>query len=426
MTQVRNKTTAKAKSAASGTISPLAPKKFASLPPLAGARLAVGEAGIRYKNRTDVLLAVFAPGTQVAGVFTKSKTASAPVEWCKANLKTGSARALVVNSGNANAFTGKAGIEGARAVAQSAAASVGCRASEVFLASTGVIGEPLPAEKITRLLGSLAQDMASDGWRAAAEAIMTTDTFPKMATAAASIDGRKVTINGFAKGSGMIAPDMATMLAFIVTDANLPAGVLQELLEAGVKPSFNSITVDSDTSTSDTLLLFATGKGAAHPTIGKANDKRLGDFRAKLDAVLLDLALQVVRDGEGAQKLIRIDVTGAENDLAARRIALSVANSPLVKTAIAGSDANWGRVVMAVGKAGEKADRDKLAIRFGGVLVAEKGDRAANYNEAAATKAVSGREVEVAVDLALGKGRATVWTCDLTHGYIDINASYRS
>jgi glutamate N-acetyltransferase/amino-acid N-acetyltransferase len=426
MTQVRNKTTAKAKSAASGALSPLAPKKFASLPPLAGARLAVGEAGIRYKNRTDVLLAVFAPGTQVAGVFTKSKTASAPVEWCKANLKSGSARALVVNSGNANAFTGKAGIEGARAVAQSAAASVGCRASEVFLASTGVIGEPLPAEKITRLLGSLAQDMASDGWRAAAEAIMTTDTFPKMATAAASIDGRKVTINGFAKGSGMIAPDMATMLAFVVTDASLPAPVLQELLEAGVKPSFNSITVDSDTSTSDTLLLFATGKGAAHPAINKSNDKRLGDFRAKLDGVLLDLALQVVRDGEGAQKLIRIEVSGAENDAAAKRIALSVANSPLVKTAIAGSDANWGRVVMAVGKAGEKADRDKLAIRFGGVLVAEKGDRAASYNEAAATRAVSGREVEIAVELALGKGRATVWTCDLTHGYIDINGSYRS
>ena len=423
MTQVRSKKTTKATSAA---ISPLAPKKFASLPPLAGARLAVGEAGIRYRNRTDVLLAVFAPGTQVAGVFTKSKTASAPVEWCKANLKAGTARALVVNSGNANAFTGKAGMDGARAVAQSAAGSVGCRASEVFLASTGVIGEPLPAEKITKLLGSLAQDMASDGWRAATEAIMTTDTFPKMATAAASIDGRKVTINGIAKGSGMIAPDMATMLAFVVTDANLPAAVLQECLQAGVGPSFNAITVDSDTSTSDALLLFATGKGASHPAITKANDKRIGDFRAKLDAVLLDLALQVVRDGEGAQKLIRIDVTGAENDIAAKRIALSIANSPLVKTAIAGSDANWGRVVMAVGKAGEKADRDRLAIRFGGVLVAEKGDRAANYNEAAATRAVSGREVEIAVELALGKGRARVWTCDLTHGYIDINGSYRS
>ena len=433
MTQVRNKVPAKVRPVLKAVreggmhkISPLAPRSFATLPPLAGVRLASGEAGIRYRNRTDVLLAVFAPGTQVAGVFTKSKTASAPVDWCKANLKGGSARALVVNSGNANAFTGKAGMEGARAVAQSAAASVGCRASEVFLASTGVIGEPLPAEKITRLLGTLAHDMSSGGWRTAADAILTTDTFPKMATAAASIDGKKVTINGIAKGSGMIAPDMATMLAFVVTDANLPASVLQELLDAGVKPSFNSITVDSDTSTSDTLLLFATGKGASHPAISKANDKRLVNFRARLDAVLLDLALQVVRDGEGAQKLIRIDVTGAENDAAAKRIALSIANSPLVKTALAGSDANWGRVVMAVGKAGEKADRDTLSIRFGGQLVAEKGDRAAKYDEAAATKAVSGREVEIAVDLALGKGQARVWTCDLTHGYVDINGSYRS
>jgi len=433
MTQVRKKAPAKMRpvlkavcEAGMHKISPLAPKNFANLPPLAGVRLASGEAGVRYMNRTDVLLAVFAPGTQVAGVFTKSKTASAPVDWCKANLKGGTARALVVNSGNANAFTGKQGMEGARAVAQSAAASVGCRASEVFLASTGVIGEQLPAEKITKLLGALAQDMSSGGWRAAANAILTTDTFPKMATATASIDGKKVTINGIAKGSGMIAPDMATMLAFVVTDANLPAPVLQELLDAGVKVSFNSITVDSDTSTSDTLLLFATGKGASHPAITKANDKRLVNFRARLDGVLLDLALQVVRDGEGASKLIRVDVTGAENDAAAKRVALSIANSPLVKTAIAGSDANWGRVVMAVGKAGEKADRDTLTIRFGSQLVAEKGNRAAKYDEAAATKAVSGREVEIAVDLALGKGAARVWTCDLTHGYIDINGSYRS
>ncbi|MDE2111894.1 MAG: bifunctional glutamate N-acetyltransferase/amino-acid acetyltransferase ArgJ [Alphaproteobacteria bacterium] len=433
MTQVSKKTPAKAHPAQQATpadslrpVSPLTPKKFANLPPLAGVRLATGAAGVRYQNRTDVLLAVFAEGTQVAGVFTKSKTASAPVEWCKANVKNGSARALVVNSGNANAFTGKAGLEGARSIAQSAAASVGCRATEVFLASTGVIGEPLPAEKITKLLGTLTQDMSSSGWRAAAEAIMTTDTFPKLATAAASIDDKKVTINGIAKGSGMIAPDMATMLSFVVTDANLPASVLQELLGAGVKPSFNSITVDSDTSTSDTLLLFATGKGASHVAVAKANDKRLNDFRAKLDAVLLDLALQVVRDGEGAQKLIRVDVCGAENDVAAKRIALSIANSPLVKTAIAGSDANWGRVVMAVGKAGEKADRDRLKIFFGSQLVAEKGERAAKYDEAAATKAVSGLEVEIAVDLALGKGKARVWTCDLTHGYIDINGSYRS
>ncbi len=295
-----------------------------------------------------------------------------------------------------------------------------------FLASTGVIGEPLPAKKITAILGTLAQQGAAGGWRAAAEAIMTTDTYPKLATATAEIDGHKVTINGICKGSGMIAPDMATMLAFVFTDANLPAPVLQELLSRGVKGSFNSITVDSDTSTSDTLLMFATGKGAHHPAISKANDKRLADFIRKLDALLLDLALQVVRDGEGAQKLIRIDVTGAESDDAARRIALSVANSPLVKTAIAGGDANWGRIVMAVGKAGEAADRDRLKIAFGEQVVADKGARAPNYNEAAATKAASGREVEIAIDVGIAKGKARVWTCDLTHGYIDINGSYRS
>jgi glutamate N-acetyltransferase/amino-acid N-acetyltransferase len=369
---------------------------------------------------------MFAPGTQVAGVFTKSKTASAPVEWCQQQVRNGTARALVVNSGNANAFTGKAGFEGARAVAQSAAAIVGCRAQEVFLASTGVIGEPLPAEKITRMLGTIAQNAAATGWRAAAEAIMTTDTYPKLATATARIDDHRVTINGIAKGSGMIAPDMATMLSFVFTDASLPAPVLQELLSAGVKPSFNAITVDSDTSTSDTLLLFATGKGAHHPVITKATDKRLTDFKRKLDEVLLNLALQVVRDGEGAQKLIRIDVGGAQSDDSAKRIALSVANSPLVKTAIAGNDANWGRIVMAVGKAGEPADRDKLKIAFGAQVVAEKGERAPNYNEAAATKAVSGREVDVTIELGLGKGRARVWTCDLTEGYIRINGSYRS
>jgi glutamate N-acetyltransferase/amino-acid N-acetyltransferase len=407
-------------------ISPLAPARFATLPPLAGVRLATGEAGIKYKNRTDVLLAVLAPGTQVAGVFTRSKTASAPVDWCRTQLKHGGARALVVNSGNANAFTGQAGMGGVRAVAEAAAATVGCRASEIFLASTGVIGEPLPAEKITRILGRVAEETSASGWRAAAEAIMTTDTYPKLASASAMIDGTKVTINGIAKGSGMIAPDMATMLAFIFTDAALPAGVLQECLAAGTGPSFNSITVDSDTSTSDTLLLFATGKGARHAAITKASDKKLTDFRRKLDGLLLELALAVVKDGEGAQKLIRVDVSGAESHDAARRVALSIANSPLVKTAIAGNDANWGRVVMAVGKAGEAADRDKLKISFGGHVVAEKGQRADKYDEKAATKAVAGREVEIAVELGIGKGIARVWTCDLTHGYIDINGSYRS
>jgi glutamate N-acetyltransferase/amino-acid N-acetyltransferase len=310
--------------------------------------------------------------------------------------------------------------------AELAAKAIGCRPGQIFLGSTGVIGEPLPAGRIARILATLADEGAADGWRAAAEAIMTTDTYPKLATASAMIDGKHVTINGIAKGSGMIAPDMATMLSFVFTDASLPGPVLQDLLSGAVETSFNAITVDSDTSTSDTLLLFATGKGAHHATISKASDKRLNEFRHKLDAVLLDLALQVVRDGEGAQKLIRIDVTGAESDEAAKRVALSVANSPLVKTAIAGDDANWGRIVMAVGKAGEAADRDKLRIAFGNHVVAEKGERAAKYDEAAATKAVKGREVEIAIDLGLGKGKARVWTCDLTHGYIDINGSYRS
>ena len=407
-------------------VSPLAPKTIAKLPPLAGVRLATGAAGVRYKNRTDVLLVLLAPGTQVAGVFTTSKTASAPVLWCREKIANAEARVLVVNSGNANAFTGKAGWEGVRTIAAEAAAAAGCRAQEVFMASTGVIGEPLPTEKIAAVLADLVTQGAAGNWGAAADAIMTTDTYPKTATATAQIDGVKVTINGIAKGSGMIAPDMATMLSFVFTDANLPASVLQDCLNAAVGPSFNSITVDSDTSTSDTLLLFATGKGGRHAPIAKASDKKLTQFRRALDELLLDLALQVVRDGEGAQKLIRIDVSGAESDHAAKRIALSVANSPLVKTAVAGNDANWGRIVMAVGKSGEAADRDLLKIAFGGHVVAEKGMRADKYNEALATKAVSGREVQIAVEIGLGKGQARVWTCDLTHGYIDINGSYRS
>jgi glutamate N-acetyltransferase/amino-acid N-acetyltransferase len=313
-----------------------------------------------------------------------------------------------------------------RTVAMSAAGIAGCKAQEVFVASTGVIGEPLPADKITRILGSVAQDAAMSGWKAAAEAIMTTDTFPKLATASTKIDGYRVTINGIAKGSGMIAPDMATMLSFVFTDANLPSSVLQELLASGVRNSFNAITVDSDTSTSDTLMLFATGKGSSHPSIAKANDKRLNEFKRALDELLLSLALQVVRDGEGARKLIRIDLTGAASDESARKVALAIANSPLVKTAVGGGDANWGRIVMAVGKAGEPADRDKLKIAFGAQVVAEKGVRANSYNEAAATKAASGREVQIAVDLGLGKGQARIWTCDLTEGYIRINGSYRS
>src|SRR5471032_766081 len=382
-------------------VSPLAPKSFPKLPPLAGVRLATGAAGARYEDRTDVLMALLSTGTQIAGAITTSKTASAPVLWCRGELKYGEARVLVVYSGNANAFTGKAGQDGVRAIAEEAAAVARCRGSEVFMASTGVIGEPLPAEKITKVLSRLVGEGAAGNWRAAADAIMTTDTYPKAATATAHIDGVKVTINGIAKGSGMIAPDMATMLSFVFTDANLPSSVLQECLSAGVGPSFNSITVDSDTSTSDTLMLFATGKGGKHTAIAKASDKKLTEFRRALDGVLLDLALQVVRDGEGAQKLVRIDVTGAESDKAAKRIGLSIANSPLVKTAMAGSDANWGRIVMAVGKAGEAADRDRLRISFGGHLVAEKGQRAAKYDEKIATRAVSGRDVEILVELGL-------------------------
>jgi glutamate N-acetyltransferase/amino-acid N-acetyltransferase len=411
---------------AGSQISPLAPKNFANLPPLAGVRLTTGQAGIKYRDRADVLFMVLAPGTHVAGVLTKSKTSSAPVDWCRKLLPAGTARVLVVNSGNANAFTGRAGIEAVREVAESTAGAVGCRANEVFLASTGVIGEPLPFQKITRILGQLAEAGAAGGWRDAAEAIMTTDTFPKLATAMAYIDGHRVTLNAIAKGSGMIAPDMGTMLAFVFTDARLPAAVLQPLLAEGASRSFNCITVDNDTSTSDTLLLFATGKGGAHPAITKPGDKRLDQFKDRLNAVLLDLALQVVRDGEGASKLITVDVTGAQTNESAKKIALAIANSPLVKTAIAGSDANWGRVVMAVGKAGEPADRDKLKIMFGSHVVADKGERAPTYNESLASKAVAGSEVTISVDLGIGKGKARVWTCDLTEGYIRINGSYRS
>ncbi len=426
MTQHRKRLEkAAAKPAGIHRVSPLAPKRFVKLPALRGVLLAAGEAGVRYKGRTDVMLALFASGTKVAGVFTQSKTASAPVHWCKAALKRGTARALVVNSGNANAFTGKAGFAGAKAVAAAAAEVAGCDPEEVYLASTGVIGEPLPSEKITRVLGSVKKRAAENRWREAAEAIMTTDTYPKMAKATARIRGVEVQINGMCKGSGMIAPDMATMLAFVMTDAKLPQRVLQELLSEGVRPSFNSITVDSDTSTSDTLLLFATGVAGNKP-VRSATDPALRDFKKKLEEVLLSLALQVVRDGEGAGKCIKINVAGAESDEAAKRVALSIANSPLVKTAIAGNDANWGRVVMAIGKSGENADRDRLRIWFGKQLVAEKGDRAPKYNEEKATKEVSKLDVEISVDLRLGRGKARVWTCDLTHGYIDINGSYRS
>ncbi len=405
--------------------SPLAPEASPTLPPIAGVRLAAHACGVRYKDRTDVCLMAFDPGTTVAGVFTRSLTASAPVERCRKHLKGGKARAILVNSGNANAFTGKVGTASVDRTVKAAANQLGCKPTEVFVASTGVIGEPLPDERITSALRGLVGDLKPDAWASAAAAIMTTDTFAKLVTCTAAIDGVPVTINGIAKGSGMIQPDMATMLAFLATDAKLPSAVLQALLARGTDRSFNCITVDSDTSTSDTLILCATGQ-AKHRAVKSAGDRHLADFRAKLDELLSELACLVVRDGEGAQKFITIDVAGAASDKAARRIGLAVANSPLVKTAIAGGDANWGRIVMAVGKAGEKADRDRLRIGIGGVTIAEKGQRRPHYDEGPVAQHIKGRDIAIAIDVGVGKGKARVWTCDLTHGYIDINADYRS
>ena len=410
----------------STAVSPLAPTDVPELPPLAGVRLATAAAGIRYKGRTDVLLALLDPGTTVAGVFTTSKCPSAPVEWCREKLKGGKARALVVNSGNANAFTGKTGRASTALTAKIAAKAVGCTVDDIFLASTGVIGEPLDANKFDGVLGTLAQQAEPDRWHDAAKAIMTTDTFFKVATATVKIGKAKVTINGMAKGAGMIAPDMATMLSFVFTDAPLSAGVLQSLLKTGVADTFNAVTIDGDTSTSDTLLAFATGAAKDAPKISRASDPRLKAFVKAFNAVLADLAEQVARDGEGARKLVEILVEGAVSKASARRIAMSIANSPLVKTAIAGEDANWGRVVMAVGKAGEPADRDRLEIAFGDIVVAEKGERAPGYDEAATSAYMKGQELGIRVGLGLGTGKATVYTCDLTHGYIDINGSYRS
>jgi glutamate N-acetyltransferase/amino-acid N-acetyltransferase len=408
------------------SISPLAPTSIPELPAIAGARFATAAAGIRYPDRTDVMLAVFDQGTSVAGVFTRSKCPSAPVDWCRTRIRGLRARALVVNSGNANAFTGKSGREACAFTAKLAAAAVGCKVAEVFLASTGVIGEPLPAHAFAGVMTKLVAAATPDGYGEAAKAIMTTDTFPKLATASARIAGATVTINGFAKGAGMIAPDMATMLAFIFTDAPIAAPVLQTLLRAGVADTFNAVTIDGDTSTSDTVLAFATGAAAAAPRIKSVHDPRLVPFRKAFDAVLANLAEQVARDGEGARKLVEIVVEGAVSKHSARRIALSIANSPLVKTAIAGEDANWGRVVMAVGKAGEPADRDRLSIWFGGIRVAHKGARDPGYDEAAVSAAMKRPEIALKVALGLGKGRDRVLTCDLTKEYIAINGDYRS
>lgn len=409
------------------TLSPLAPASFPTLPPIAGVRIATANSGIRYKGRDDLLLAVLDPGTSVAGVLTRSLTCSAPVIWCRDSLPKGSARAVVVNAGNANAFTGKAGDATVQATVDAAAELAGCAPDEVYIASTGVIGIPLAADAIGKCLAPMAPALAADSaaWEKAARAIMTTDTFPKGSVRTARIGGTTVTIAGFAKGSGMIAPDMATMLGFVFTDAAIAATALQDMLSEFTERTFNAVTVDGDTSTSDTLLLFATGKAGNAP-VASADAAELAEFRAALEDLLLDLALQVVRDGEGATKFIAITVRGADSDAAAKRIGMTVANSPLVKTAIAGEDANWGRIVAAIGRAGERADRDLIRITVGGTLICAEGMEVPGYDETPVTAHMKGKEVDIDIDLGLGKGTAKVWTCDLTHGYIDINGSYRS
>ena len=414
---------------AKSTVSPFAPSRLPELPQVPGVKFAACAAGIRYANRPDLMLAVLQPGTAVAGVLTRSRTSSAPVLWCRRNLATnGNARALVVNSGNANTFTGKRGAEATRMTAEAAAAAVGCAPDEVYVSSTGVIGEPLDASKFAHLLDGLAKAAAPDAWHAATRAIMTTDTFPKLATRTVRLGETYVVLNGFAKGAGMIAPDLATMLVYMFTDAAVDRPALQAMLAEGADQSFNCITIDSDTSTSDTVLLFATGAAAARgaPAIRDAASPEGRAFAAALNDLMRELALMVVKDGEGLSKFVTIEVEGAESDAAARRIGFAIANSPLVKTAIAGCDPNWGRVVMAVGKAGEAADRDRLAIWFGDIQVAKDGERAPTHDEKTVAAYMQGREISIRVDVGLAAGKATVWTCDLTHGYVSINADYRS
>jgi len=409
-------------------VSPLAPARFPDMPPVEGVRLATAAAGIRYAGRTDVLLVLLDPGTAVAGVLTRSKCPSAPVDWCRARLKGGKARALVVNSGNANAFTGKTGRDAAKFTADLAARASGCKPHDIYLASTGVIGEPLKAAAFDGVMEGLVASAAPGRWQDAARAIMTTDTFPKGATATVRLGSAEVTICGIAKGAGMIAPDMATLLSFVFTDAPIAPSALRAILAAGVTDSFNAVTIDGDTSTSDTLLAFATGRAAARgaPRIARAADPRLREFRAAFDHVLRDLAEQVARDGEGARKLVEVTVDGAKSKASARRIAMSIANSPLVKTAVAGEDANWGRVVMAVGKAGEPADRDRLSIWFNGIRVAHRGQRDPAYDEAAVAAVMKRPVIALKVALGLGRGRDRVLTCDLTKDYVAINGDYRS
>jgi len=403
------------------TISPLAPAKFPDLPVIGGVTFATAAAGVKYEGRTDVMLALLDAGTSVAGVFTRSATRAAPVLDCQNKLGGDPAgrAAILVNSGNANAFTGKNGAESVNALCNAVAKETGVPVSRVFTSSTGVIGEPLAHDRMIAKLGELQNAQSPTAIEAAANAIMTTDTFPKGAAKTVSINGTPVKIAGFAKGSGMIAPDMATMLVYIFTDAQIGQDALQGMVSALNAKTFNCITVDSDTSTSDTLIMGATGASGVDVTGNAA-------FADALHDVMRDLAHQVVRDGEGASKFVEVHVTGAQDDADAHKVALAIANSPLVKTAIAGEDANWGRVVMAVGKSGASADRDTLSIRFGDVTVAENGWRAPNYSEEAASAYMKNDELELGVDMGIGNGQSTVWTCDLTHGYITINADYRS
>ncbi len=409
----------------SGTVSPLAPERISAPCGIPGVRLAAVEARLRYRDRKDLALAVFEPHAAAAGVFTRSATPGHPVCWCRDILRYGRARALLVNAGNANVFRGAEGDEAVRKEADAVAAALGCAREEVFVASTGVIGERLPVERITAKLPALVAGLAPHGALDFAHAIMTTDTFPKLAEARFEVGGVPASLLGIAKGSGMIAPNMATMLAFLFTDAALPPAVLQPLLARVVAQSFNAITVDGDTSTSDMVLLFATGR-AATPPIERPDDARLAPFQRALEEVCRRLAQLIVRDGEGAQRFVEIRIRGALDETSARRIGLTVANSPLVKTAIAGADANWGRIVAAVGRAGEPIARERLAIAFGGHWVARDGCAAPQFDEAAVTAHLRGREILIEIVVGEGPGTATVWTCDLTHGYIDINASYRS
>ncbi|MCB1386224.1 MAG: bifunctional glutamate N-acetyltransferase/amino-acid acetyltransferase ArgJ [Nitratireductor sp.] len=405
-------------------VSPLAPKTYPDLAAIEGVRLAAVEAGVKYADRKDLAVILFDRPASVAGVFTRSKCPSAPVDWCRRVLPSGRARAVIVNSGNANAFTGRKGVETVNQAAAAAEDAFGCKKHEVYIASTGVIGEPLDASGFGKHLKNAGKMASQDGWEGMARAIMTTDTYPKMAFRTFEVEGRTYRINGMAKGAGMIQPDMATMLSFLVTDFPVASDVLQAELSRAVRPSFNSVSIDSDTSTSDTVLLFSALDGRKPVRDRKhAGVKR---FSKALGEVLHELAMLVVRDGEGATKHIQITVGGARNAASARRIAFSIANSPLLKTAIAGEDANWGRVVMAVGKAGEPADRDRLSISFGGICVARDGERAAEYDEKE-TSAIMKRDfIEIDVDVGVGKGSARVWTCDLTAEYVAINADYRS